>query len=59
MNREFDVTTENTKLVALYKEMSEKHVSMMPVVRGDELIGIVTMEQIGRYHMLSAARGAR
>jgi len=59
MNREFDVTTENTKLVTLYKEMSEKRISMMPVMRGDELVGIVTMEQIGRYHVLSSARSAR
>ena len=59
MNREFDVTTENTQLVTLYKEMSEKRITMMPVMRQDTLVGIVTMEQIGRYHMLSAARSAR
>lgn len=59
MNREFDTTTENTKLVTLYKQMSEKGITMMPVMRKDTLIGIVTMEQIGRYHMLSAARSAR
>jgi Zn-dependent protease len=57
--REFLTTTEKEPLVELYKKMAEKGLSMVPVMRDDRLVGIVTMEQIGRYHMVAAAKGAR
>jgi Zn-dependent protease len=57
--REFMTTTEREPLVELYKKMAEKAISMVPVMRGDVLVGIVTMEQIGRYHMVAAAKGAK
>jgi Zn-dependent protease len=57
--REFMTTTEREPLVELYKKMAEKGISMVPVMRGDDLVGIVTMEPIGRYHMIAAAKGAR
>ncbi len=59
MQREFITTTEKTPLVALYKQMMESGVGMVPVIKDDSLMGIVTMEQIGRYHMVSTARGAK
>jgi Zn-dependent protease/CBS domain-containing protein len=59
MDREFLSATEKQPLVILYKQMMEKRVSMVPVLRGNVLVGIVTMEQIGRYHMLATARGAK
>jgi Zn-dependent protease len=57
--REFLATNEKEPLVQLYKKMAEKGLSMVPVVRDDKLVGIVTMEQIGRYHMVAAAKGAK
>ncbi len=57
--REFMTTTEREPLVELYKKMAESGISMVPVMRADQLVGIVTMEQIGRYHMIAAAKGAR
>jgi len=39
--------------------MAEKGISMVPVMRDNMLVGIVTMEQIGRYHMISAAKSAK
>jgi len=59
IDRDFLSTTERQKLVTLYKEMTERGVEMVPVMREKSLVGIITMEQIGRYHMLSAARGAK
>lgn len=59
MEREFLTTTEKRPLVALYKQMTESGVGMVPVIRDDSLVGIVTMDQIGRYHMVSTARGAK
>jgi Zn-dependent protease len=57
--REFMTTTEREPLVELYKKMAEKGISMVPVMRDTMLVGIVTMEQIGRYHMISAAKSAK
>lgn len=56
MEREFPTTTEKQKLISLYKTMTEKGITMMPVMDGEKLLGIVTLEQIGRYHMISAAK---
>jgi Zn-dependent protease len=59
IQREYMTTTEREPLVELYKKMSEKGISMVPVMRADDLVGIVTMEQIGRYHMVAAAKGMK
>jgi Zn-dependent protease len=57
MERDYLMTTEKQKLIGLYRIMTEKGISMMPVMDGEKLLGIITLEQIGRYHMISAAKG--
>lgn len=51
MERNFITTTSDTPLTEIYKKMINTKATVMPVVRNNVLEGLITLEQIGRYHL--------
>jgi len=52
MVKDFSTATEQTPLIEILEKMQSSANKVVPVVRAGELVGMVTLEQIGRYNML-------
>ncbi|MBI4963830.1 MAG: site-2 protease family protein [Desulfomonile tiedjei] len=52
MVKDFPVAAEQTPLIEILERMQSSEKKVVPVMRGGELVGLVTLEQIGRYNML-------
>lgn len=56
MTRVFPRTRSRDLINPLYRTMVEEGLSVVPVVEGDRLLGLVTLEQIGKYHLVCGVR---
>jgi len=52
MITEFPVVNEQTPLMDVFQKIESTGLKAIPVLRGADLRGLITLEQIGRYHML-------
>ncbi|AFM24387.1 site-2 protease family protein [Desulfomonile tiedjei] len=52
MIKDFATAVEDTPLTEVFHKMQNTGIRAVPVLRGGELKGLVTLEQIGRYNML-------
>ncbi|HTY23206.1 MAG TPA: site-2 protease family protein [Desulfomonilaceae bacterium] len=52
MVTDFPVVAEQTPLMDVFQKFQATGLKVIPVMRGTELRGLITLEQIGRYHML-------
>ena len=52
MLKRFYVTNEDTPLSKLFQEMSSKDIKVVPVLRDSKVIGLITLEQVGKYYMI-------
>jgi Zn-dependent protease/CBS domain-containing protein len=52
MKRDFPTATEATPLIDILKKMESGASKVVTILRGSELRGLITLEQIGRYNML-------
>jgi Zn-dependent protease/CBS domain-containing protein len=52
MQRDFVTTTEDAPLSDIFKKMTARKLSVIPVMRGRKLLGLINLEQIGKYHMI-------
>jgi Zn-dependent protease/CBS domain-containing protein len=52
MEKDFTWTTEEASLSDIFRKMVAEKLSVMPVMRGRELRGLINLEQIGKYHMV-------
>lgn len=52
MQKDFLSTTEDAPLSEIFKRMTAQKLSVIPVMRGKELRGLINLEQIGKYHMI-------
>jgi len=52
MARDFPTATEQTPLIEVLEKMQSSARKVVPVIRAGELVGLLTLEQIGRYNML-------
>ncbi|KPK99625.1 MAG: hypothetical protein AMJ91_07125 [candidate division Zixibacteria bacterium SM23_73_3] len=57
MQKEFVSTTEDASLSDIFKKMTTEKLSVMPVMKGKELRGMINLEQIGKYHMICQEGG--
>ena len=48
----FPVVNERTPLMEVFEKIQSTGMKAIPVLRGADLRGLITLEQIGRYHML-------
>jgi len=52
MQKDFVSTTEDAYLSDIFKKMTQNKLSVIPVMRGRRLLGLINLEQIGKYHMI-------
>lgn len=52
MVRDFPVAGEDSSLIDILQKIQETGYKAVPILRGSELKGMITLEQIGRYNML-------
>jgi len=52
MQTDFVTTTEDAPLSEIFKKMTARRLSVIPVMRGRKLQGLINLEQIGKYHMI-------
>jgi CBS domain-containing protein len=52
MQTDFVSTSEEASLSDIFKKMTAEKLSVMPVMKGKELKGMINLEQIGKYHMI-------
>jgi len=57
MRKEFPKAKETDSLVMVQNLMQENEMAAMPVMRGDDVIGIVTIEDIGRVYAMISQKG--
>ena len=56
MSREFTSTTEDAPLSEVFQRMNSEKLSVLPVMQGKIFKGLISLEQIGKYHMLCGLR---
>ncbi len=56
MQRDFPTTTEDASLSQIFKKMTAGKLSVIPVMKGKKLQGLINLEQIGKYHMICRER---
>jgi Zn-dependent protease/predicted transcriptional regulator len=56
MVTDFPRTVASELLAPLYRTMVEEGLSVVPVLHGGRLLGLVTLEQIGKYHLVCGAK---
>lgn len=56
MDRRVVSARETTPLDPLYQHMRRHQLSLVPILRRGELVGLLTLEQIGKYHLLCGTR---
>jgi len=52
ISREFTSTTEDAPLSEVFQRMNSEKLSVIPVMQGQIFKGLISLEQIGKYHML-------
>ena len=52
MSQEFISTSEDAPLSEAFKRMTSEKLSVLPVMQGENFKGLISLEQIGKYHML-------
>ncbi len=57
MQRDFVSTTEDASLSDIFKKMTAEKLSVIPVMKGKELRGMINLEQIGKYHIICQEEG--
>lgn len=57
MQRDFVFTTEDAFLSDIFRKMTAEKLSVIPVMKGKELRGMINLEQIGKYHMICQEGG--
>jgi CBS domain-containing protein len=57
MRKDFPVVQESDPLVKAQGAMQENGLTALPVMRGGDVIGVITLEDIGRIYAM-ASRGA-
>lgn len=58
MSRQFVTADESDSLESLYRRMTETGQTAVLIVRDGRVVGLVDLQQIGKYHLLHAARPA-
>ncbi|OGC81837.1 MAG: hypothetical protein A2W07_05030 [candidate division Zixibacteria bacterium RBG_16_43_9] len=56
MSREFTSTSEDAPLSEAFQRMNSEKLSVLPVMQGKIFKGLISLEQIGKYHMLCGLR---
>jgi Zn-dependent protease/predicted transcriptional regulator len=56
MSREFISTSEDAPLSEVFKKMTSEKLSVLPVMQGENFKGLISLEQIGKYHMLCGVK---
>ncbi len=59
MKNDFLSTSEEATLEDVYRQMKEGGVSLILVIQQGDLKGMISLEQIGKYHMLCSLMGRR
>ncbi|MFP4643932.1 MAG: site-2 protease family protein [Spirochaetales bacterium] len=59
MDDEVESLDENEMLSSAFERMQQAGISVLPVLRGMELVGLLTMENIGEYVSVASALGPR
>lgn len=54
MSEQFVTAEEWDSLGSLYKKITESGLSAIPILRNGQIVGLINLEQIGKYHMLCA-----
>jgi Zn-dependent protease/predicted transcriptional regulator len=57
MQKDFVSTTEDASLSDIFKKMTAQKLSVIPVMKGKQLLGMINLEQIGKYHMICQEEG--
>lgn len=57
MQKDFVSTTEDASLSDIFKKMTTEKLSAIPVMKGKQLLGMINLEQIGKYHMICQEGG--
>ncbi len=57
MRREFLTATRDETLDRVFQKMQGQGVSLVPIIEGDRLMGMINLEQIGKYHMMCEMAG--
>lgn len=52
MVRDFFTAVEDTPLTEVLKKMQDSGINAVPILKGSELRGLITLEQIGKFNML-------
>jgi Zn-dependent protease/predicted transcriptional regulator len=52
MKKEFFSATRGDSLDRIFQKMQGQGISLVPIVEGDRLTGMINLEQIGKYHMM-------
>lgn len=55
MIRDFYTASEDSPLEELFKKMSQSNLTLVPIMKGNELKGLINAEQLGRFQMVRAA----
>lgn len=56
MSRDFTAISEDTPLSEAFQKMNSEKVTVLPVMRGEAFKGLISLEQVGKYHMLCGLR---
>jgi CBS domain-containing protein len=57
MKKEFLSATRDETLDRVFQKMQGQGTSLVPIVEGDKLMGMINLEQIGKYHMMCELAG--
>jgi Zn-dependent protease/predicted transcriptional regulator len=56
LSRDYTSTTEDASLSEVFQRMNSEKISVLPVMQGQVFKGLISLEQIGKYHMLCGLR---
>jgi Zn-dependent protease/CBS domain-containing protein len=57
MKKEFLSATGNETLDRVFQKMQGQRISFVPIIEGEKLMGMINLEQIGKYHMMCELAG--
>jgi len=58
MEKDFIAFNENTPLSEVFKDMVENSISSAPIISGNRIIGMITLDQIAKYKMLKQVKNS-
>jgi CBS domain-containing protein len=57
MRKEFLSATRDETLDRVFQKMQGQGTSFVPIIEGNRLMGMINLEQIGKYHMMCELAG--